>query len=87
MNCLRVAGAALSAIRAVAISRGVIWAARPPQHVYGAPKQRAALEPWVALVSPFGRDAGDAESGLKHLQHGFDLHHGRLEPDAFSMRF
>jgi hypothetical protein len=29
-------------------------------------------------------DAGDAEARLKHLQHGFDLHHGRLEPDALA---
>jgi hypothetical protein len=59
MNCLRVAGAALSAIRAVAISRGVI---------------RLLARHSTAL----GRDAGDAEAGLKHLQHGFDLHHAVL---------
>jgi hypothetical protein len=60
------------------------WAARPPQHVHGAPEQRPALEPWIGLVAALGRDAGDAEARLKHLQHGFDLHHGRLEPDALA---
>jgi hypothetical protein len=59
--------------------------AHPPQRIHGAPKQRAALEPWVALVPPFRGYVLDVESGLQHEQRRFDLKYGRLEPDALAL--
>jgi hypothetical protein len=52
---------------------------RPPQHT---PKQRPALEPWIALVASFRADGPNVKAGLEHLQHGFNLYHGRLDLDA-----
>jgi hypothetical protein len=38
--------------------------------------------PWTCSAAWL--NPGDVEAGLKHLQHGFDLHHFRLQPDALA---
>jgi hypothetical protein len=71
MNCLRVAGAALSAIRAVASSRGVIWLLARRSTSTALRSSVPRLNHGLDLLRRLA-DAGDAEARLKHLQHGFD---------------
>lgn len=47
----------------------------PPEHVHGAPIERAPLEPRIAGIAPLGRYRPCVELRVQHLHDGFDLNH------------